>query len=504
MRADQSAPSAGPPRPPAPEPIAAAGPAATSRTGPGTPGPAVGRLWGGWLLSRALLVVGVLIGQTFGAQQSVLGDLRIYADWAHDLGHGGGLPAGDDRWQYPPGAAVALVLPELAHTLSAVPYRVAFLVLTLLADAAVTAALARRDRGAALFWVVGITALGPVALARFDLLPAAAAVAAVLAVSRARFGRAGFHLGVGTLLKVWPLLLLVAVPAPAGSPSRWPAWLRAGAARLVGGLLGAVGLLAAVGALTGWWRDVLGFLGAQQARGLQVEAVAATPFVVAHMLGGPAPDYSYGSLQFGGPAARAVATACTLLEAVAVVAAAVWWWTRARQPAGAGAARTGEGTVTSGVACVVPPGDAAADPRAMAATLAGRALALVVVVVVTARVLSPQYLVWILALVAAGLAVAPPGATGDAAGTAPAPGSGGRPWGPRARLPVALLACVVLTQIIYPWRYNDVIQGRIVLSLLLVGRNLGLLTVCWWAVRAAAGPPAARLRPRRRRRARRP
>ncbi|WP_236705763.1 MULTISPECIES: glycosyltransferase 87 family protein [Frankia] len=460
MRADQSALSGGPAGLPAPEPTAAAGAAATSRTGPGAPLPAARRLWGGWLLTRALLVAGVLTGQTFGAQQTVLGDLRIYAGWAHDLGHGGGLPVGDDRWQYPPGAAVALVLPELAHTLSAVPYRVAFVVLTLLADLAVTVALARRDRGAALFWVVGITALGPVALARFDLLPAAAALAAVLAVSRARFGRAGFHLGVGTLLKVWPLLLLVAMPAPAGSPGRWPAWLRAGAARLVGGVAGAVGLLAVVAALTGWWRDVLGFLGAQQARGLQVEAVAATPFVVAHMLGGPAPEYSYGSLQFDGPVARAVATACSLVEAVAIIAAAVWWWTRGRSPAETGTART------------------------VAATLAGRALALVVVVVVTARVLSPQYLVWILALVAAGLAVGSPAVS------------------VRGRLPVALLACVALTQLIYPWRYNDVIQGRIVLSLLLVGRNLGLLMVCWWAVRAAAGPPPVRLRPRRR--ARRP
>ncbi|CAJ65315.1 Hypothetical protein; putative membrane protein [Frankia alni ACN14a] len=483
-------------------------------------------MWGGWLLTRTLLVAGVLTGQTFGAQQTVLGDVRIYAGWAHDLGHGGGLPVGDDRWQYPPGAAVALVLPELAHTLSAVPYRVAFVVLTLLADLAVTAALARRDRGAALFWVLGITALGPVALARFDLLPAAAGLAAVLAVSRARFGRAGFHLGVGTLLKVWPLLLLVAIPAPAGSPARWPARLRAGAARLAGGLAGAVGLLAAVVALTGWWRDILGFLGAQQARGLQIEAVAATPFVVAHMLGGPAPAYSYGSLQFGGSVARAVATACSLVEGVVIVAAAAWWWTRGRRPA-AGPARTGDAAdmpdetfrAPTGEARMVSTGGGGEDPRAMAGTLAGRALALVVVVVVTARVLSPQYLVWILALVAAGLAVAPAaasdagaaggggggvGAAGGGVGSAPAPGLGGRPWGLPGRLPVALLACAALTQLIYPWRYNDVIQGRIVLSLLLVGRNLGLLTVCWWAVRAAAGPPPARSRPRPPRRARRP
>ncbi|MCL9798016.1 hypothetical protein MXD58_027660, partial [Frankia sp. AgKG'84/4] len=139
-------------------------------------------------------------------------------------------------------------------------------------------------------------------------------------------------------------------------------------------------------------------------------------------------------------------------------------------------------------------GSAAADePAAVGATLAARSLALVTVVVVTARVLSPQYLVWLLALAAAGLAVSPR--------PAPAPGESPertgrliRGRGPAARerrLVVGLLAVALLSQVIYPWRYNDVIQGRIVLSVLLVVRNAGLLMVCWWAVRAAAGPRPA-------------
>jgi hypothetical protein len=476
VRTDRSSSTAGPRRPaqaaPPGLPRAADPSAATARTGPGTVRSAVVRLWAGWLLTRAVLVVGVLTGQTFGAQQNVQGDLRIYAAWAYGLGHGGGLPVGDDRWQYPPGAAVAFVLPEFAHTLSVLPYRVAFVALSLLADAAVTAALARRDRGAALFWVAGITALGPVALARFDLLPAAAALAAVLAVSAGRPGRAGFHLGVGTLLKVWPVLLVIALPWPAAR-TRGSGWSWAAAARLAGGLLAAVAAFAAIAVLTGWWRDALGFVGAQRARGLQVEAVAATPFVVAHMVGGPAPTYSYGALQFDGPVARGVATACSLAEAVTIVLAALWWWLRARPPAGGGhgpVAARGDG------------------PAALAATLAARAVALVTVVVVTARVLSPQYLVWLLALTAAGLAVG--------GRTAPAGQPDARP-APGGYLPATMLAVAALSQVIYPWRYNDVIQGRIVLTLLLVVRNVGLVTACWWAVRAAAARPAPPPRPRR-------
>ncbi|MCL9797495.1 hypothetical protein MXD58_024910, partial [Frankia sp. AgKG'84/4] len=167
-----------------------------------------------------------------------------------------------------------------------------------------------------------------------------------------RGGRAAFAIGVGALLKVWPGLLLVALPRPVGrgrgrGRSRGRGWSWAALVRVAGGLVIAVAALAVVAALTGWWRDVFGFVGAQRARGLQVEAVAATPFVLAHLAGGAAPTYSYGSLQFDGPAARAVATACSAAEAVVIVAAAVWWWLRAR-PVAAGRAESAGRAVAAG------------------------------------------------------------------------------------------------------------------------------------------------------------
>ncbi|WP_248811233.1 glycosyltransferase family 87 protein [Frankia sp. AgPm24] len=492
MRARRSAFLPGPRRPPPPAPPAAAAPCAggtgaftgPGRTAPGCPRAGAGRLVVAWLVTRALLTVLVLTGQTFGAQQNVRGDLRIYADWASTLGHGGGLPVGDERWQYPPAAAVVFVLPELAHALSALSYRVAFVCLALLVDAAVTVALARRGRDAAWFWTLGLTALGPVALARFDLLPAAAALAAVLAVARGRPGRAGFAIGVGAACKVWPVLMLVALPRPRSwAPLR----------RLLGGLVGAVVMFGAVLVATGWWRDAFGFVGAQQARGLQVESVAATPFVLVHMAGGPGPRYSYGSLQFDGPWARAVATACSLTEVVVIVAAALWWWLRAAPPT--------EWPSAPGLTEAGPSEAGSAGARAVAEVLASRALALVLVVVVTARVLSPQYLVWLLALAAAVIAVRPAGALPGEPGEPGGLGGLGEGAGSRSvraaarrggRVAVGLLAVAAVSQLIYPWRYNDVVQGRIVLSVLLVLRNLGMVIVCWWALRAVAGPPPSR------------
>lgn len=456
-------------------------PAALARPGAGTPDRSARRLWAWWLVSRAVLVTLVVTDQAFGMQQSVLGDLHIYAEWGRGLSRGEGMPTGDDRWQYPPGAAVVFVLPDVTHAYLGLPYRAVFVGMMVAVDAVLTAALVRRSIPAAGFWVAGLTALGPVALARFDLLPAAAAVAAVLALAAGRFGRAGFHLAAGALLKIWPVLLLIALsrpplrspgrsasidpppdPPPGRPTGRFPApspdWLR-----LAAGVLCAVGGLAALFALTGWWRDAFGFLGAQQARGLQVEAVAATPFVVAHMLGhGTAPGYSYGSLQFDTPLARGVATACSLTEIVVIAISALWWWGWARPPA-------------------------AADGAGRAGVLVGRTLALLLVVVVTARVLSPQYLVWIMALVAVWIAMARPAGSGGLTVPAGGPAAPVPAGGPSWRWVALLLICVVLSQVVYPWRYNDVVQGRIMMSLVLVVRNVGLVTVCGWAWRAAAG-----------------
>ncbi len=217
-------------------------------------------------------------------------------------------------------------------------------------------------------------------------------------------------------------------------------------------------LVAAVLFAAGWWRDSFGFLGAQEARGLQTEAVPATPFVLAHMVGlGPGPVYDWGSFQFGSQAARTVATACSLVEVAVVLGATVCWWRIPRSSRGA------------------------TDP-------ASRMLALLLVVLVTSRVLSPQYLVWLLAV-----AACRPLWSGPATGTGAPAGFPDTPptrWTRRtcsARshrwITVGLPVICLISLVVYPIRYDDVLAGRVVASLLLVVRNLLLVIVCWVAVR---------------------
>lgn len=481
-----------------------------------------------WVVSRALLLTLALAGQVFGAQQSVLGDVDLYREWGHTLVGDGTVP-GDEKWQYPPGAAVVLALPAVPRELAGVPYEVSFYLLMLVVDAVLTRALARRSPAAARYWLLATLALGPVMLTRFDLVPAAAALAAVLALDgsapggthgsgdaeppdgagrpghsrRLRpfsffgalgpLGRFGGWVALGVAVKVWPGLLLVALGRRRLTRPGSPVLGRV--ARIVAGAGVTAAVLAAVLVLAGWWRGALGFLDAQNARGLQIEAVPATPFVVARMLGiGSAPEYSYGSLQFDGGLARAVATACSLAEVIVIAAAVLWWWAR-RSPGRAVDASPRPG------------GDGSMDAEGTS-SVAGRGLALVLLIVITSRVLSPQYLVWLLVLAAA--AVRPSTAGAERVRAEPSDHSestGGRlgwsGWRGRKVDAAGLLAvCAVLSQVVYPWRYNDVVQGRVVGGLLLVARNAVLVTAAWYALRAAAressgdgqssgdGPPA--------------
>lgn len=362
------------------------------------------RLLAAWVASRLVLVVLVVAVHALGAQDGVLGDARLYERWARTLLHGGGLPVGDGKWQYPPGAAVVLALPAL----SGLPYVAGMLVLLLAVDAAVLAALARHRPAGVRMWILGPLALGPVALARFDLVSVAFAVVGLLAAGGAGSARAGAAFALGSLVKVWPAVLALAAPGR----------------RVFAGVAAVGAATAGVLLVGGGWRGAGSFLGAQDARGLQLESVAATPLVLLRLFGvGPAPAYDYGSWQFGTPAAHALASACSAAQALVLLGAALLWVRRGAAPG---------------------------DP-------ADRGLALLLLLLLTSRVLSPQYLLWLF-----GVAACCP--------------AGGPARDARRRVGALLLVAALLSHVVYPWRYHDLEQGRVVASLVFLARNTVLVT----------------------------
>ncbi|MFD9906822.1 glycosyltransferase 87 family protein [Streptomyces sp. NPDC059063] len=313
-----------------------------------------------WGATRALLLLCVFrVIVTPGPD--VTSDVTvIYQGW-YEVLRTGTFPLDDVTWQYPPAAALAILGPGALPFLS---YPAAFFLLSLLADAVVTGLLlyagcrpGRTLRGAWV-WTAGVALLGPTAYARYDLMVTALAVAALLAGAR-RARAAGVLAGFGALVKVWPVLLLVGAPRGRATRRSWGA----AAVTVCAGAL--VFLVAMPGALA--------FLTFQRDRGTEVESLGALVFHGARQLGWEGTvQLNYGSVEFLGPYVPLVSTAAQALS----VAAFGWlllWRVRAR--------------VWS------------------AGTPADAAFAGVLLFTTTSRVISPQYMVWLVGIAAVCLAV---------------------------------------------------------------------------------------------------
>ncbi|MFD9775000.1 glycosyltransferase 87 family protein [[Kitasatospora] papulosa] len=308
-----------------------------------------------WGLSRAVLLLCVFKVFTVPGPDVTSDVSVIYRGW-YEVLRAGSFPLDDVTWQYPPAAALAVLSPDLLPFLE---YASAFFVLVLLCDALVFGLLlyaggrpGMREAGTWL-WVVGVPLLGPTVYARYDLMVTAVAVAALLA--GVRHPRVlGALAAFGTLLKVWPVLLLVGT-VRGGETRR--AWSSAA-------VTAAVLALAAAVALPG----AFAFLTFQRDRGLEIESLGALFFHVARQFGWEGRvELRYGSMEFAGPQVALVSTLALALSVLAFGWLLVW---RLR-------ART---------FAVHTPADAA--------------FTAVLLFTVTSRVISPQYLVWPLGLAA--------------------------------------------------------------------------------------------------------
>ncbi|MFI1165405.1 glycosyltransferase family 87 protein [Streptomyces sp. NPDC020801] len=301
-----------------------------------------------WLLahsSRPLLGGGVVAPEVW----------KLYQRWYHVLSHGA-FPAHDKLWQYPPGAGPVLLSPALLPGLT---YFQAFVTLTLAADAVIALALARAGtrRGRSLrgagYWTLGLPLLLHIPLARYDIQVTAFAVLSLLALKRSTRA-CGTFAALGALVKGWPALVLLGTPRGGATRSAWTSAAVAGSA---------VGLV-----LVCAFRNPLAFVRQQGGRGVQIESFGGTALSLATHAGWSGRvRYQYGALEFTGPHVAAVAHLSLALSAAAFALLLLWrirarHWTEAT------------------------PYDAA--------------LSAVLLFTVTSRVISPQYMIWLLGLAA--------------------------------------------------------------------------------------------------------
>ncbi|MCS0604045.1 DUF2029 domain-containing protein [Streptomyces sp. LP11] len=304
-----------------------------------------------WGVTRAVLLLFVFRVLLFPGPDVTSDVSVIYRGW-YEVLRTGTFPLDDVTWQYPPAAALAVLSPAALPFLS---YPHAFFVLAALADLVVLALLAhagRRPDGSRRglwVWVAGVPLLGPTVYARYDVMVTAVAVAALLAgVQRPRV--LGALTALGALLKVWPALLLVGAV-------RRRAWA---SAAVTSAGLAALFAVSMPGAFA--------FLTFQRDRGTEVESVGALVFHVARQFGWSGQVLlNYGSIEFVGPGVAEVSTA-----ALALTAGAFGWLLLWRLRA----------------------------TRVSPYTLADAAFTAVLLFTVTSRVISPQYLVWLIGVAA--------------------------------------------------------------------------------------------------------
>ena len=325
----------------------------------------------------------------------------------------GEVPYRDFDLEYPPAALPAFVLPALteegdygsAFELLMWACAVGAVVALGLALAAVDASTARLF-GAICFLALAPLALGTVILTRYDLWPAALTIAA-LAAFVGRRERVGFGiLGLAVAAKLYPLVLLpLALVWAAKRRGTRELWIGLGCFAAVLALCFVPFLILSPG-------GVAHSIGTQLGRPLQLESLGASLLLAAHQLGpyDATVESSHGSQNLAGSLPDTIAS---LQGAFQLVAVGVVWAVFAARDRGR------EGLFTAGAASV-------------AAFIA------------FGKVLSPQFLIWLLPLVPA------------------VAGAGG------------LAACAVLfvglvtTQLWFPFRYWDVVALEPVSWLVLV------------------------------------
>jgi hypothetical protein len=372
-----------------------------------------------FLVSWALLHVGFY-------DRDQIRDTPVYQGYGDRI-LDGEMPYRDFRLEYPPGALPTFAVPSLfASEGDQSAYRRGFETLMWVSGAicligviltlAALKASRRRSLAAVGFAALAPLALGSVVLSRFDLWPAAlTALALGLLVSgRERVGLG--VLGLGAATKLYPALL-----APLAFMYLWRRRGRREA------LVGAAVFAAAVAVVIypfavlspgGLWE----VLDRQASRGLQIESLGSAVLLAAHHVGGLGIEMraSGGSQNLVGAAPDALAALHSIAQGLAVVA--IW------------------------VAFAVGPVDRERLVRASALVVCA--------FVALGKVLSPQFLIWLIPLV---------------------PLVRGR----RGLAASSLLAlALVLTQLWFPYRYWDLaLEFDQAASWLVLGRDLVLLAL---------------------------
>jgi len=397
-----------------------------------------------WFVTRAVLylIATEHFMSTYGKES--VGDVSTYLKWAQDSLYYGHIPH-DTEWQYPPLLAPILVFPEwLSHTFG-IHYLTGFTAMTFLADCVITTMLiwtaTRRGTWAGpWYWILGVPLLGPIVYGRYDVFPALCVVFSLallgkglpLVMADGSKGRqlnnrrwvAGVLIGFGTAIKIWPGLAVFGMPR---GKKGWQT-IATVAASVIG----------TIATLSFFFSGTLSFVSNQGGRGLEIESIWGIPFVLGkrlHLEHVITNKVVYGSYQIvpDGHGLISFVVSATYYVALLSLAGgfalmAYWWWRKTWRPA------------------------VMAD-----ATFVGT-----LVMITLSRVISPQYLIWLLAV--AGFCLLYKDTT-------------------QRRSSLLVLICLPLTQWEFPIAFQQLLHAHLVPTLVVCLRDLLLVLATYFGFR---------------------
>lgn len=334
----------------------------------------------------------------------------------------------DVPWVYP---IVALVPMLAARAFGVAQYSATWLAMIMLLDAVAFAVIIgwghrRQNSGIAWWWLGFLLLLGPIALGRIDSVTIPIAIVGVLIIaSRPRAAIA--LLTIATWIKVWPAAIVFAAFIS----------VRDRVALLVTATLTSVAIVAAALALGGG-PNVFSFITAQTSRGLQVEAPVSAMWLWRAFAGAKDAVVYYDTnlltWEIKGAGVDVASSLMSPLLAIVVIA-----------------------VLLLGVAAV-------RNRAPVEQVFPSLSLAIIAAFIDFNKVGSPQYITWFAVVVILGLATRVAG------------------WGRSFRVPaIVCLAIAGLTQIVYPYLYNFLLELNPLMLLVITAKDVLLFALLAWA-----------------------
>jgi len=300
------------------------------------------------------------------------GDVVYYYESIRSLFHG--TPASEVLIEYPTPLIWLLSIPYLLGFGTHTGYIAVFIGCFVVADALTGYVLWRsarqygtNPRPAVAFWIWFVMAIGPIIYMRLDFLTALLTAAGLISIVRGHRFISGSMIGIGAAIKLWPALL-------------WPAAMvdRKAVRRASLGFFGTGAILALASLLYAGWDRLVSPLTWQSDRGLQIESIYATPVMIARLFSRDTWTVyvsQYNAYEIAGPGTiflTQVATAATILGGITMLVLYIGWLMRKdRTP------------IEAGTLMII-------------ATL---------IMIITNKTFSPQYMIWLGAPVAALLTI---------------------------------------------------------------------------------------------------